>query len=182
MSTQPQHPTTEPNEDEIAAIAEEGYLFGYPLVLMDVSREVMTAVSRPDEFRAPINQFNVSTHFPDASFRDVVSPNVDTLYSSAWLDLSEGPIVLSLPDTGDRYYVMEMLDAWTNVFASPGTRTTGNRAGHFAILGPGWEGTLPPGVQAIRSPTSMIWIIGRTKTLPELLADTRRLLADAWPV
>ncbi len=151
-------------EDEIAATAEEGYLFGYPLVLMDVSRRVMTAVSEPDEFRAPMGQFNVSQRFPDASFTDVVSPNVDTLYSSAWIDLGEGPMILSLPDTGDRYYVIEMLDAWTNVFASAGTRTTGHRAGHFALLGPGWKGSLPAGVQAIRSPTALVWIVGRTKT------------------
>ena len=169
MPSPPQNPArvTDPLEltdEEIAAIAEDGYLYGYPLVLMDLTCAVMTAVSRPGAYHAPKNQFNVSTEFPDATFTDVVSPNVDTLYSSAWLDLSEEPIILSLPDTGERYYLMEMLDAWTNVFASPGTRTTGNRAGQFAIVGPGWEGSLPVGAKAIQSPTSLVWIIGRTKT------------------
>jgi hypothetical protein len=90
--------------------------------------------------------------------------NIDTLYSWAWLDLSTEPIVLSVPDTHGRYYMMPMLDAWTNVFASPGTRTTGNKAGNFAVTGPGWKGTLPEGVKEIKSPTNITWIIGRTQT------------------
>jgi hypothetical protein len=73
-------------------------------------------------------------------------------------------MVLSVPDTGGRYYLMQMLDAWTNVFAVPGTRTTGNKAGHFAVTGPGWSGTLPKGVQQLKSPTDMVWMIGRTQT------------------
>jgi hypothetical protein len=159
-------PGANPNltDDQIAAIAADGYLFGYPLVLMDMSRQVMTAVTKPNALHAPKNQFNVSLEFPTPAFTDVVAPNVDTLYSSAWLDLRQQPIVLGVPDTGQRYYLMEMLDGWTNVFASPGTRTSGNRARHFAILGPSWQGQLPAGVQAIKSPTAMVWIIGRTKT------------------
>ena len=90
--------------------------------------------------------------------------NVDTLYSSAWLDLSKEPIVLSVPDTNGRFYLMPMIDAWTNIFASPGKRTTGTKAGHFAITGPGWTGTLPAGMQQLKSPTNMVWIIGRTQT------------------
>ena len=103
-------------EDETAKIAIDTYIYGFPLVLMDVSRQVMTAVPKPTTTAAPINQFNVSEAFPDATFTSVVSPNADTLYSFAWLDLSKEPLVLSLPDTGDRYYLMQMLDGWTNVF------------------------------------------------------------------
>jgi hypothetical protein len=153
-----------PTEDEAAKLAEEGYVYGYPLVLMDVTRQVMTAVPKPDHRRAPANQFNESTEFPDHTFTDVVSPNADTLYSVSWLDLSKGPIVLSLPDTNDRYYLMQMLDGWTNVFAAPGTRTTGNRKGDYTVVGPNWKGTLPRGVQEIKAPTTMVWIIGRTQT------------------
>src|SRR5271168_693250 len=151
-------------EDETAERAAEAYVYGYPLVLMDASRQVMTAVATPTTTAAPINQFNVSREFPDATFTSVVSPNADTLYSFSWLDLSKEPLVLSLPDTGDRYYLMQMLDGWTNVFASPGTRTTGNKKGDYAIVGPNFTGKLPDGVKEIKSPTSLVWIIGRTQT------------------
>jgi hypothetical protein len=93
-----------------------------------------------------------------------VSPNADTLYSQGWVDLKQEPIVLSVPDTHGRYYLMEMLDGWTDVFGSPGKRTTGTGKGNFAITGPGWSGTLPAGMKEIKSPTALIWIIGRTQT------------------
>jgi hypothetical protein len=150
--------------DDLAQAAVGAYIFAYPLVLMDVTREHLTAVPRPTNRQAPVNQFAHSPGFPDHTFESVVSPNVDALYSTAWLDLSEEPVILSVPDTGDRYYLMQILDGWTNVLASPGTRTTGSGAGAFAITGPGWNGTLPEDVQAFASPTSMAWIIGRTET------------------
>jgi len=93
-----------------------------------------------------------------------VSPNADTLYSFAWLDLSKEPIVLSLPDTKGRYYVMQMIDAWTDVFAAPGPRTTGMGKRDFAIVGPGFKGKLPAGLKKIESPTNLLWIAGRTQT------------------
>lgn len=151
-------------EDEAAKLAAEAYVYGFPLVLMDVSRQAMTATAKPTPTAAPINQFNVSQEFPDATFTNVVSPNADTLYSFAWLDLTKEPLVLSLPDTGNRYYLMQMLDAWTNVFASPGTRTTGNQKGDYAIVGPNYSGKLPDGLKEIKSPTSLVWVIGRTQT------------------
>jgi hypothetical protein len=138
-------------------LAQEVYVYAYPLVLMDVSRQVLTA-------RTPANQFRHSPAFPDASFTGVVSPNADTLYSSAWLDLDKEPLILSVPDTKGRYYVMQMLDAWTNVFAAPGKRTTGTGSGDFAIIGPHWQGQAPVGVTEIRSPTAMVWLLGRTQT------------------
>jgi hypothetical protein len=148
----PQH-TLSAHEAE--AIATLGYLFGYPLLLMDLTRAVMCdAVNRFEHFDA----------FPDPTARDVVSPNVDTLYSSAWLDLGEEPIVLGVPDTGKRFYMMQMLDAWTNVIASPGTRTTGNGKGAFAVIGPRWQGDLPTTVRGVLAPTDMLWVVGRTYT------------------
>lgn len=149
---------------DVQSIAEEAYIYGYPLVLMDISKQVMTNVANVSATKAPINQFVHLRTFPDASFTDVVSPNADTLYSSAMLDLSREPIILSVPDTNGRYYLFQMLSAWTNVFASPGKRTTGTRAGNFAIVGPTWTGTLPPGVTEYRSPTNLVWILGRTQT------------------
>ncbi len=142
----------------------EAVVYGLPLVIMDITRAKTTNVVHPEAFAAPVNQFVNVRAFPDASFKDVVRANVDTLYSSAWLDLSKEPIVLSVPDTKGRYYLMPMMDAWTNVFASPGKRTTGTKAGHYAVTGPGWTGTLPAGVTELKSPTNMVWIIGRTQT------------------
>jgi len=142
----------------------EAVAYGFPLVIMDATCRKLSNVATAGAMAAPINQFANMPEFPDASFKDVVRANVDTLYSSACLDLSKEPMVLSVPDTKGRYYLMPMIDAWTNIFASPGKRTTGTRAGHFAITGPGWTGTLPAGVQQLKSPTNMVWIIGRTQT------------------
>ena len=155
-------PTASPEEAE--AIATLAYGYGFPIVLMDVSREVVTAVPSVEAQKGPINQFVHVAEFPDDTYRDVVAPNVDTLYSLAWLDLAAEPMVLRVPDLGDRYYLMQLCDAWTNVFAAPGTRTTGNGAGAFALVGPDWRGTLPPDVQKIDAPTNLVWIIGRTYT------------------
>ncbi|KWR91080.1 DUF1254 domain-containing protein [Cupriavidus sp. IDO] len=146
-----------PSDRAMKALSAEVFTYAYPLVLMDVTRELMTT-------RTPVNTFSHKRAFPDPSFTDVVSPNADTLYSSAWLDLSREPLILSVPDTGGRYYLMPLMDAWTNVFASPGKRTTGTLKGNFAITGPDWQGTLPKGVREIKSPTNMVWLIGRTQT------------------
>jgi hypothetical protein len=89
--------------------------------------------------------------------------NLDTLYSWAWLDLSEEPVILSVPDTDGRYYLIPLVDAWTNIFASPGKRTTGTKANNFVITGPGWEGETPEGMEVYKSPTNMVWAIGRTQ-------------------
>lgn len=150
---------------EATQIATDAYVFGYPLVLMDVTRQVMTRVEIADERgKAPMNQFAHHRRFPDDTFKDIVRPNADTLYSIAWLDLSTEPMVLSVPEMGPRYYLMPMLDAWTNVFASPGTRTTGGGEHDFVIVGPTWRGTLQAGLEKIAAPTNLVWVIGRTQT------------------
>ena len=117
-----QEATTGTNEAANAtrAAAKDAYIYGYPLVLMDVTRAKMTNLPSPAGNNAPMGQLANIRAFPDATFTDVVSPNADTLYSQGWLDLAQGPIVMSVPDTHGRYYLMEMLDGWTNVFASPG--------------------------------------------------------------
>lgn len=152
------------SEEQTFQLGVEAYIYGYPLVLMNVTKDVATAVPAPQLAKAPANQFAHLPTFPDASFTDLVSPNVDTLYSIAWLDLTLDPIVLSVPDTQGRYYLMPMLDAWTNVFASPGKRTTGTGEGDFVIVGPDWMGVIPDGLRVIQAPTTMVWIIGRTQT------------------
>jgi len=148
---------------DVRSLAEEAYVFGYPLVIMDITYGVTTNVSAPVGFKAPPNRFVHMPAFPDASFTDVVSPNADTLYSAGWLNLTEEPIVLSVPKM-NRYYLIPMLDLWSNVFASPGTRTSGNEKADFVVTGPGWSGTLPAGLKHIEAPTSLVWLIGRTQT------------------
>lgn len=150
---------------EAKEIGVEGVVYGMPLVIMDLTKQVTTNVASPQpNAHAPINQFGNMAAFPPASDHSVVRMNLDTKYSWAWLDLSDGPVVLSVPNTDGRYYLMPLVDAWTNVFASPGARTTGTKAGNFVITGPDWSGDTPEGMEVYKSPTSMVWIIGRTQT------------------
>ena len=149
------------NNDDIDDIAIQAYIYAYPMVLMEKTRI---------DSCAPMNQFVHLRAFPDESFTSVVRPNVDTLYSQAWVDLSDEPLVISVPDT-DRYYLLPILDMWTDVVTAPGTRTTGNSAGNFVLVGPDWEGTLPDwedtlpeNLIPIPFTTNLGWIIGRTQT------------------
>ena len=149
-------------EEEAFQLGVEAYIYAYPLVTMEVTRRTLTNVVTVEGLRAPMGQFAHAREYPTAAYRDVPGANVDTLYSSAWIDLTKEPYVLSLPDVGDRYFMMPMLDGWTDVFAVPGTRTTGTGAQKYAITGPGWKGDLPEGVKELKSPTNMVWILGRT--------------------
>jgi hypothetical protein len=142
-------------------LATDAYIYGYPLITMEMTRRVMTNVAAPQKNRGPMGQLIKARTYPDASFRDVTAPNADTLYTTAWIDVGEEPWVLKIPDMKDRYFLVPMLDAWTNVFQVPGKRTTGTGAQTYAITGPGWKGSLPSGVQEYKSPTSVVWILGR---------------------
>jgi hypothetical protein len=142
-------------------LATDAYVYGYPLVTMEITRRVITNVPKIEGFHAPMGQAVSLRQYPDASFRDVTAPNADTLYTSAMFDVGTEPSVLSIPDLKGRYALFPMLDAWTNVFQVPGKRTTGTGAQTYAITGPGWKGTLPPGVTEYKSPTSLVWLIGR---------------------
>ena len=164
MTDRPQTSGSAISAQQARDIATEAYIFGYPLVLMDITRQTFTNTSKSGENTAPVNQFGHKRAFPDPNMTAVVSPNADTLYSFAFLDLEREPLVLSVPEMDGRYYLMQMLDAWTNVFAGPGTRTTGTSHSDFAITGPLWKGQLPKEVKEIKSPTNMVWIIGRTQT------------------
>jgi len=142
-------------------LATDAYIYGYPLVTMEMTRRVITNVASVAGTRGPMGQFIKLRQYPDATFKDVTAPNADTLYTMAWLDVGKEPWILSIPDMKDRYFLVPMLDGWTNVFQVPGKRTTGTGAQTYAITGPGWKGTLPSGVKEYKSPTSIVWILGR---------------------
>ena len=165
----------EPITDQQAhAIGVDAYLYFYSLVTMDLTRKQLTNVETGKGFGGPTNTFANAPAYPTAQDRAVVRPNFDTLYSSGWLDLTNEPMVVSVPDTGGRYYLLPMLDMWTDVFASPGWRTTGTQAQTFVIAPLGWrpdlgdrlidEFRLPKDTQRIDAPTPYVWIIGRIKT------------------
>jgi hypothetical protein len=143
------------------ALATDAYIFGYPLVTMEMTRRVITNVAAPEGTRAPMGQLIKLRQYPNASFKDVTAPNADTLYTTAFFDVGKEPWVLSIPDMKGRYALFPMLDGWTTVFQVPGKRTTGTGAQTYAITGPGWKGTLPAGVKEYKSPTSIVWLLGR---------------------
>ena len=151
---------------DLRTLSHEAYVYLYSLVTMDVTREQLTnlpAGHKPGF--GPANQFHHIRAFPDADFRAVVRPNFDTLYSSAWLDLTAGPVRVDVPDSGDRYYMMPMLDLWTDVFANPGKRTTGTGPQSYVLVAPGQTvGEPPTGTTVVHAPTPYVWMIGRTQT------------------
>ena len=149
--TQPDTPDTE----TVWEMVSEAYIYAFPLVLTDATKTLSTNTDGTMTGRAPINQFNHAKKLADASFRTVVTPNVDTVYSQAWLDISTEPMVYVLPET-DRFCNVQLLDAWTN------TAAVLDKAGAYAIALPGWEGELPDGVTRVDVPTATMWSITRT--------------------
>lgn len=143
------------------AIASEAYVYGYPLVTMEMTRRVITNAATPEGTRGPMGTMIKLREYPDASFRDVTAPNADTLYTTAFLDVGDEPWVLDQPDMKGRYFLLPLLDGWTNVFEVPGSRTTGTDAKTFLITGPGWSGTVPEGMVQLKAPTSLVWLLGR---------------------
>lgn len=166
--------TAQISEQDASAIATEAYLYLYPLITMDVTRKQLTNMPTGSGIGGPMNKFANVAEFPSDDMKSVVRPNFDTLYSSGYLDMTKEPVVVSVPDTGGRYYLTPMLDMWTDVFASPGSRTTGTQAGQFLVIPAGWrpdlreryveEFKMPKETQVIHAPTPYVWIIGRTKT------------------
>jgi hypothetical protein len=149
-------------KDSVIAIAKNAFVYAAPLFLIDVTKKSFTNVEMPlPGLAAPINQLTVSTRFPPQNETVVVRPNADTYYTLGFLDLGKEPMVLTLPVTNDNYFMFPILDAFTNVFSSPGTRTGIKKGGTFLIAGPDWKDSLPAGMKEIKSPTSTVWVIGR---------------------
>jgi hypothetical protein len=174
---------------EAQKIAEDAYIYGYSLVTTEVTRVQGSNVPHAERMHAPTNQFGNVRRYPPADFRLVSAPNADTLYSVAWLDLSE-PQVFSHPDMGDRFYLMEMVDLWMHdLESSPSKRTAGGKAANYLITGPGWKGTVPDGMKHIPIATRYMVILGRTyadgteqdyKAVNELQAQYKITPLSAW--
>ena len=153
--------TKTPGLEEAVSTAVDAYLYGYPLITFDIARMQQTNVAVPDAEHAPMGQMIRMRTYPAVDNHCCAAPNADTLYTEAWLDVSKEPSVLSIPDMGNRYYIIPMLDGYSEVFSVASPATTGYKAQTYAITGPGWTGTLPPGVTQVKSATGMVWVLGR---------------------
>ncbi len=157
--------TESAREKELLEAAVEAYVYGYPLVSMELTRRAQTNVARPTGDRlAPMGQLARQRALPTPADRESAAPDADTLSFQAWLDVSAEPWVVSLPDTRGRYLLLSLHSGWTDAFAMAGARTTGTRAQRLAITGPGWKGRLPGSVTELKSPTGLVWVRGRIAT------------------
>jgi len=162
---------TETSVDELRTCAIEAYLYAYPLTSIEITRRAATRPDAEQPLRglvdfaisgAPMNRLARVPILPDPSFTDVVRPNVDTLYTMMFFDVAAEPLLVSVPDMGERYHLFQVMEAWTEVVASPGTRTLPDAHGfRFALLGPAWTGELPEDVIAVRLGTDGGWMVGR---------------------
>jgi hypothetical protein len=156
-------------------VALDAYVYGYPLVTMEMTRRAITNVPQVEGTRGPMGQIIKLRAYPDASYRDT-APNADTLYTTAFFDVGDEPWVLGVPDMKGRYFLLPFLDGWTNVFAVPGSRTTGTGAQTFVISGPGWSGAVPEGMTQLKSPTAIGGSIApaRLRTTPRFTPSRTR--------
>jgi hypothetical protein len=158
-------------ELDLSVLAEEATVWGFPLVFFGLYLDAAVANG------VVFNRFYMASQIADARSR-AVGPNIDTLNGRAWLDLEQGPQVIAVPDTGNRYYTVQLQDMYMNSFAYIGRRTTGTKAGVFAITPPGWTGSLPAGVTAISAPTGRVLAFVRTLvTSPGDLENARAINA-----
>lgn len=149
------------HQEEAIRKAVDAYIYGYPLLTFDMVRRQQTNVAVADGEHAPMGQLIKMRSYPAADNHCCAAPNADTLYTIVWLDVAKEPWIFSIPDMGDRYYMFPMLDGFSEVFKVASSSTTGGKPQIYAITGPGWSGTLPPGMTEVKSATAMVWILGR---------------------
>ncbi|MBO1414625.1 DUF1254 domain-containing protein [Streptomyces sp. FH025] len=193
-------PTSQPQDPQGGAT--DLYVFGYALIMMELTRRLQTNTEQVNATQAPVNQFCQHSTLPTPESKDVVRPNVDTLYTQAWLDLTAEPIVLEVPvmDEG-RYWLMQLMDSWSNTVADPSSidpiavpvldQAQGVDVYAYALTGPDWQGELPEGLQQLPMPTNTVWLIGRTElhndsdqevqTVVGYQDQMRLLPLSAWP-
>jgi hypothetical protein len=172
----------------VAGLAREAYIYATPAVMFALNKSVFSNVPAPSGKRAPVNQLAHFDSMPDHTYTDVVTINLDTLYSAGYVDLARQPVVLSVPDTGGRYYVVQIMDAWGNVPASLGTRTTGGRAGNYMLARNDWNGPVPEGVQRVGLETAEAFIVtrifikdrGELDAVRKIQGGLKLVPLDAW--
>lgn len=143
------------SSDDPKDIATSAYVYGFPLVSVIRTVDFTTSPNIPaGPGRGPINSFSYIRDFPNSSFTDVVRPNVDTLYSIAYFDLSKEPLVLTVPPIAERYYSLQFADSYSNNFHYVGTRENDTTGGTYLFAGPNWTGTLPSDMKEIDAPTN----------------------------
>ena len=169
------------NKEELIKLAVEAYVYGYPMVYTIDEQIKHAGGGHPSTGPArPVNVMGYTDTLlgPEAEF---VSPNNDTFYMSLDADVTLEPLVLHVPDTNDRYYVLQFVDAWTHNFAYIGRRATGTKEGLFLLAGPGWRGEVPDGVTLVQSPTNIFHIVGRYAVDGEAdVPAARALMEDTW--
>lgn len=161
------HAAGQPSVEETRVIAEEGFIYGLPIV-MNYAVMYDYAVDRSSgQFKAPFNQIKNEAHVFTYKDTAVITPNSDTPYSFAWLDLRAEPVVLSVPAVGkDRYYAVMLEDGNTFIYGYIGSRATGNEAGDYMVVGPAWKGETPPGIKKVFRATTEFGLAGyRTQLL-----------------
>ncbi|HWR94415.1 MAG TPA: DUF1254 domain-containing protein [Flavobacterium sp.] len=142
-------------------LVREAYIYGYPLITMDLVRKQETNVAFPDDSHAPMGQLIKMRTYPAVDNHTAAAPNAETLYTMVWYDLSKEPWIFSIPEIDNRYYIMPMLSAFNEVFYVAGSRATGQKSQTYVLTGPGWKGKLPEGIIEVKSPTALVWILGR---------------------
>jgi len=143
----------------------QAYVWGYPLIRMErVARQYtdVPADDPPTSYRAPLDEIGWARDLATAASKDMPTSNNDTFYMSAIVELDE-PFILSVPDTHDRYYVVDVFNMWQELEHYIGRRTTGTAAGNFALVPPGWKGDLPAGVTRLDVSTNKVWLWGRLR-------------------
>jgi len=143
------------------SLIERAFIFSFPLVLMDITKEVSTNTVKPVKSKSPVNQFLHAKDLATSEFRQVVTPNVDTLYSQIFFELKDDALVIKKPRT-DRYLMFQIMDAWSNTIAILGTGGDTDEERIYILTGPDFNGEIPDGMKRIEVPTSIGWLIGRT--------------------
>jgi len=172
-------PSVEMTDGELISLVKEAYIYSFPVYEMYRTR-YNAVYNQNNPRRTDLNHFTHARQLSDYTSRAVTQPNNDTLYSASWIDLSLEPVIISVPDTNGRYYVMPFMDFYTNVFDSIGERTTGTKAGSYVLVGPKWSGKTPTGLPIIDSPTNCVWLIGRTLVNDEADLLNVRAIQDQY--